>query len=121
MGSSVGMFGRYKNAPSFAEICDGLSHTLMVGETLPRQCCFISAFAVNFNVSPTTIPLNTFESDELALGTNWWRTSGFKSRHPGGANFLLGDGSVHFLNDTIDHQLYSYLGHRNDRQTVQLP
>ena len=56
----------------------------MNGETLPKQCSFFSAFAVNFNLAPTNIPLNTFESNETATGTLWYRVCGFKSLHPEG-------------------------------------
>lgn len=41
---------------------------------------------------------------------NWTMDSGFRSRHPGGANFLYGDGSIHFLAETIDHHTYQLLG-----------
>jgi hypothetical protein len=33
-----------------------------------------------------------------------------RSWHPGGANHLLCDGSIHFVHDTIDHTLYQNLG-----------
>jgi prepilin-type N-terminal cleavage/methylation domain-containing protein/prepilin-type processing-associated H-X9-DG protein len=123
VGSHVGMFGRFHNAVRFAHVQDGLSKTIMVGETLPRQCAFISAFAVNFNVSTTTIPLNTFDDDTLLGDTNsyWWRTSGFKSRHSGGANLAMGDGSVHFLADEIDYRLYNALGTRAGHEMLELP
>jgi prepilin-type N-terminal cleavage/methylation domain-containing protein/prepilin-type processing-associated H-X9-DG protein len=37
----------------------------------------------------------------------------FGSFHSGGANFVYGDGSVHFLNDEIDIDTYLALGSRN--------
>jgi prepilin-type processing-associated H-X9-DG protein len=37
----------------------------------------------------------------------------FGSFHSGGANFVFGDGSVHFLNDAIDIDTYLALGSRN--------
>ena len=43
---------------------------------------------------------------------------GFKSRHPGGAMFVLCDGSVHFLPETIDYMTYQRLGDRRDGQPV---
>ena len=35
--SSVGMFGRYNDTRRFAQVTDGLSKTIMVGETLPAS------------------------------------------------------------------------------------
>jgi prepilin-type processing-associated H-X9-DG protein len=41
--------------------------------------------------------------------------------HPGGANFLLGDGSVCFLASAIDYRLYNNLGTRAGGEPVQVP
>jgi len=42
----------------------------------------------------------------------------FGSAHPGGANFLLADGSVRNISYTIDRQTYEWLGDRRDRNIV---
>jgi prepilin-type N-terminal cleavage/methylation domain-containing protein/prepilin-type processing-associated H-X9-DG protein len=52
---------------------------------------------------------------------NWSTTWGFKSHHPGGANFALVDGSVRYILASISHRTYQYLGCRHDGQPVLPP
>jgi prepilin-type N-terminal cleavage/methylation domain-containing protein len=119
-GNSVGMFGRYPKCYSARDITDGLSRTLMVGETLPGQCVYSCAHCPNFPLASTSIPLNTFEIVSIAGGAHY-RACGFKSDHPGGAYFALADGTVHFFNDSVDFQVYNELGTRAGHEVVQLP
>jgi prepilin-type N-terminal cleavage/methylation domain-containing protein/prepilin-type processing-associated H-X9-DG protein len=121
--NAVGMFGRYPKAYKFKDVTDGTSNTIMAAETRPGDCIFNGAFCPNFPVASTSIPLNTFLSDHGIKGTDdpssgllWAKTSGYKSYHPGGANFLMGDGSLHFFVSSIDFQLYNALGTRAGRE-----
>ncbi len=118
--NTVGMFGRYPVGIRFEDVHDGLSNTLMLGETLPGQCVYICAYCINFPVSSTSIPLNTFEVCDRAGGIHY-RACGFKSRHPGGAQFVMGDGSVQFLSESIDYRLFNELGTRAGGEPVTLP
>ena len=43
---------------------------------------------------------------------------GFASRHPGGANFAFGDGSVHFLKNTIGGGVLKWLANRADGEAI---
>jgi prepilin-type processing-associated H-X9-DG protein len=49
---------------------------------------------------------------------NWSAALGFKSRHPGGAQFVMGDGSVHFLQESIDMLMYNRLGGKADAAPI---
>jgi len=62
------------------------------------------------------------------IGNVQWKDTGltasdysFSSKHPGGAQFVLGDGSVVFLQDSIDTTLYARLAAINDGNPVQVP
>ncbi len=43
---------------------------------------------------------------------------GFSSRHPGGANFLFGDGSVRIISQKIRTSVYRSLGNRADGNLI---
>jgi prepilin-type processing-associated H-X9-DG protein len=47
------------------------------------------------------------------------KVGGFASFHPNGGNFLLGDGSVHFLPASIAEETYQKLGHRADGKLIE--
>ena len=129
-----GLFSRYQvGIPiGFAQITDGLSNTLAVGEGLPSMYDHLAQNAWwTFNGGnsqlSTIVPINqrsdgTNCSDPVRAAPNSWNVSmGFKSRHTGGVNFLRGDGTVTFLSQMIDHRTYQLLGCRNDDQVANNP
>lgn len=119
-GSFAGMFGRTPiNCVTFDRVTDGLSNTIMLGECLPRRCRFLSVYAMNHNVLPTNIPLNL--PDDLAKNLARYEGYAFASRHPGGAGFAMADGSVAFLSQTINYDLYNALGTRAGGEAALLP
>jgi prepilin-type processing-associated H-X9-DG protein len=127
------MFGTWAVRINFASASDGLSNTLLLGECLPSENqsrrhhwavtgprrALITIIPINYHTEYlgadgcTAAPLRYHANDNVA--------DGFKSRHSGGANFALADGSVHFLSRAIDHRTYQYLGCRDDGQVVTLP
>ena len=42
----------------------------------------------------------------------------FHSLHPGGSNFLIGDGSIRFVKETINPQVFSYLATRAGGEVI---
>jgi prepilin-type N-terminal cleavage/methylation domain-containing protein/prepilin-type processing-associated H-X9-DG protein len=123
-----GMFNRLGAKMTMASASDGTSNTLMIGEVLPEQhdhywdgsWSHFNGGAAHHGTLP---PINHNTSERVGCSgsnpsfQNWNRAWGFKSRHSGGANFVLGDGSVRFVSQSIDHRTYQLLGCRNDGQT----
>jgi prepilin-type N-terminal cleavage/methylation domain-containing protein/prepilin-type processing-associated H-X9-DG protein len=142
-----GMFVRGGAMIRHTDVTDGTSNTILLGEILPEVAEFqrwttfgwaggndvsqgqtiqpinwpidpISPLPTNFSATPGP----PYCPGNLAnCMVNWHVTWGFKSRHTLGANFAFVDGSVHFINQNIDHRTYQYLGCRNDGQPVNIP
>lgn len=69
--------------------------------------------------APVVPPTNAYSSAVHCNNPSYsW---GFKSKHWGGANFAFVDGSVHFIDQTIDHRTYQALGCRDEGDPVTLP
>jgi prepilin-type processing-associated H-X9-DG protein len=59
--------------------------------------------------------------EEITAGLEWVNVRGFRSLHPGGGNFAMGDASVRFINEGVDHQLYRSLSTKDGGEMVEVP
>jgi prepilin-type N-terminal cleavage/methylation domain-containing protein/prepilin-type processing-associated H-X9-DG protein len=123
----AGPFTRVGTAVKLTQVTDGLSKTIFFGEVRPNCSSHVQqgwAYTNNGNGYCTTlIPINYDSCNENAPDTcaqpcNWTTEVGFKSAHSGGAQFLFGDGSIHFMPQSIDHQTYQYLGAKSDGYAI---
>ena len=116
---------------STGKITDGCSHTLIVGE------CTLSGVNPSHNGAiwagmhgSVDISVATGQETIMISDAMWWINSdpnwcingnglqAFSSNHPAGANFCFADGSVHFLQTTIDGTTLENLAARNDGMWV---
>lgn len=123
----VGMFGRTTENPvKFQQVSDGLANTIMLGETIPSHWYHNSLWGHNFPLTSTHIWFNSLNETDDNPGRgpdspHFWKTSGYKSNHPGGAHLVMGDASVHFVSEDIDYFTYNALGSRAGGESASLP
>jgi prepilin-type N-terminal cleavage/methylation domain-containing protein/prepilin-type processing-associated H-X9-DG protein len=121
----------YNSRVRLADVTDGLSNTLAVGETSldERRNWWGGIWAGCARVGPyaSYVGSVTWVSGVYwSVGLGDVRLNGpgpwaFGSPHPGGVNFVFCDGSVRFIRDSADPVLVERLATRNDGQAVSLP
>jgi hypothetical protein len=102
----------------------------LIGEQLPAYFPEALYFSSHLTAATTSIPPNYHISSPVRCPDPWDATApaecdesmaGFKSKHPGGLNMALGDGSITFINETIAYRTWVLLGNRSDGYSVQAP
>lgn len=135
----------YGARQTVASIQDGLSNTIFVGEenyslqsaypvssssldlegVMRRKACWAIGsdsidcqYCYNEAIGSTGVPLNSPPvTGTSGAALEAWIIS-YGSNHPGGANFLFGDGSVHFIANSIAPATYSALGTRAGGEVI---
>ena len=114
---------------TMASVTDGTSNTIIVGEGLPAEDANSEMWGFTGTACGVTIPINwktanyaspcagNYNSTDFTCRFSY-AARGFKSRHPGGANFLFADGSVRFLKNSVNRVTYAALGSRNGGEVV---
>jgi prepilin-type N-terminal cleavage/methylation domain-containing protein len=119
-----GIFFRqsFQRPVKIGSVTDGTSHTFMIGENLPDYDNHSTAFYGNGDWCSCNIPLNNLlTQDPATLNFKFWaEQQGFRSRHPGGAQFCVVDGSVRFVSESIDNQTYRVACSRNGNEPLPL-
>jgi prepilin-type processing-associated H-X9-DG protein len=111
--SRCGIFP-YSTSSRMADVIDGTSQTLMVGE---RPIVFegrtfgwwVWGGEATVNAHQGFRRGDPHKQDSVE---HWW------SHHPGGANFVFVDGSLHYLSYQIDQRTFVALGSRAGREVT---
>jgi prepilin-type N-terminal cleavage/methylation domain-containing protein/prepilin-type processing-associated H-X9-DG protein len=114
-----------QNYSGIATCTDGTSRTFAVGEVIPAWNLWTWWYNWDGVSATTGIPLNwgkgIMAPDQGGYADTRNVSYGFHSRHPGGAQFAMLDGSVQFVVDRIDFNIYRALGSMNGAEAANLP
>jgi len=99
-------------------VTDGLSHTLLVGESVDRGEAVGSGVDPDVNIRWAR-GTNCFAQAERFVNTP--RSENLRSHHMGGAHATFADGRLVFLNESMDPDVLSAICTRNGEEAISTP
>lgn len=118
----------YPSSVAIADILDGTSNSLLLGEVAWAGFSMYRAFNRGYYYEDPAsgrgtllLLARTVRYPINLRSTTTWNDSPFGSNHPGGSQFAMSDGSARFISETIDMNLYMALASRNGRESASQP
>ena len=99
-----------------ARVRDGLSNTFLLGEAVTAHDLHAAALYANGDWASCNAPLNY--NPQPPRPWEWQNVQGFRSLHPGGAQFARADGSTQFVSDATDYDLYRAMSTKAGREAT---
>jgi prepilin-type N-terminal cleavage/methylation domain-containing protein len=102
----------------FADVLDGLSNTLCVGERSSRfgHSTWLGVVSEGEEALVRVVGIADHPPNTKGI-----HLDDFSSHHPAGANFLISDGSVRLITEQIDLDVYRGLATRHGGEAVAVP
>jgi prepilin-type N-terminal cleavage/methylation domain-containing protein/prepilin-type processing-associated H-X9-DG protein len=122
---SIGSYYDKVDGVRIAEITDGTSNTLMLGEAV-SGLCFNNTWghgqsAIRYAaIDPNAIDPATGKPPDPNVHF-WGMTMGFSSMHTGGLNMSFADGSVHFIANNIERRTWRAMATRRGGEVFNSP
>jgi prepilin-type processing-associated H-X9-DG protein/prepilin-type N-terminal cleavage/methylation domain-containing protein len=109
---------------TISDVRDGTSHTFGLGEAVPSYCRYNAWYWFDGVTATCAIPLN-YSNPAAAIPPDpndplyVYYTYIFRSRHPGGGNFLMCDGSARFVVNNINITVYQQMATINAGEIIK--
>jgi len=104
------------------DVLDGTSNAIMIGEALSGKDYQNAWCHMDNAIATCAYPPNAKNSAGQDYPPDqWFNRYAFTSNHPGGVQFAMGDGSVHFIGNDVSLTVFRSLGTRNGGEIATLP
>jgi len=115
------------NYHGLESVTDGTSNTFAIGEAVPRWTTHTWWFWFNGGTATCAIPPN-YKTPQILAGTqtlegqwgDWPNNYSFFSRHPRGVQFALCDGSVKWIDNSVDIIIYRAMASIQGGETMRV-